>query len=358
MNLPANENIQTVLAEAATTARGDRVEKLDRVEGLDQDDLPPGCDAQIRRAFNIALRHTGIYVAYHDRTLTKVWTRNILAPLVPKKKGSGVPPAQLERIEAAQRHVLETGESGRIEVSMPHEDGVRWFDIWLDADQDETGIQGIVSTWIEVTEQKRREQTLKTLLREVSHRSKNLLAIIQGIASQTGRYSSDIGDFLTRVRGRLQSLSSSQELVTSSNWRGARLRELIESQMERYGADPSRSLRFEGVDPFLNPNAALHIGLAVHELVVNSMSYGALSQSDAVVDVTAGLADLDANPPALWLRWNERFPSCSSPDQKRFGSVALERVVPAALDGMATFEIADDRVEYHLVVPAGNFAAD
>lgn len=352
MNLPANENIQTVLAEAATTARGDRVEKLD------QDDLPPGCDAQIRRAFNIALRHTGIYVAYHDRTLTKVWTRNILAPLVPKKKGGGLPPAQLERIEAAQRHVLETGESGRIEVSMPHEDGVRWFDIWLDADQDETGIQGIVSTWIEVTEQKRREQTLKTLLREVSHRSKNLLAIIQGIASQTGRYSSDIGDFLTRFRGRLQSLSSSQDLVTSSNWRGARLRELIESQMERYGADPSRSLRFEGVDPFLNPNAALHIGLAVHELVVNSMSYGALSQSDAVVDVTAGLADLDANPPALWLRWNERFPSCSSPDQKRFGSVALERVVPAALDGMATFEIADDRVEYHLVVPAGNFAAD
>ncbi len=236
------------------------------------------------------MRHTGIYVAYHDRSLTKVWTRNILAPLVPKKKGGGLPPAQLERIEAAQRHVLETGESGRIEVSMPHEDGVRWFDIWLDADLDDDGaIQGIVSTWIEVTEQKRREQTLKTLLREVSHRSKNLLAIIQGIASQTGRYSSDIGDFLTRFRGRLQSLSSSQDLVTSSNWRGAQLRELIEGQMERYGADPSRSLRFEGVDPFLNPNAALHIGLAVHELVVNSMSYGALSQSDAVVDVTAGL---------------------------------------------------------------------
>lgn len=354
MNLPANENIQTVVAEAATAARADQTERLAQV-----DDLPPGCDAQIRRAFNIALRHTGIYVAYHDRSLTKVWTRNILAPLVPKKKGGGLPPAQLERIEAAQRHVLETGESGRIEVSMPHEDGVRWFDIWLDADLDDDGtIQGIVSTWIEVTEQKRREQTLKTLLREVSHRSKNLLAIIQGIASQTGRYSSDIGDFLTRFRGRLQSLSSSQDLVTSSNWRGARLRELIEGQMERYGADPSRSLRFEGVDPFLNPNAALHIGLAVHELVVNSMSYGALSQSDAVVDVTAGLADLDANPPALWLRWNERFPSCSGPEQKRFGSVALERVVPAALDGMATFEISDDRVEYHLVVPAGNFAAD
>ncbi|TGU42030.1 histidine kinase, partial [bacterium M00.F.Ca.ET.146.01.1.1] len=97
----------------------------------------------------------------------------------------------------------------------------------IDADRSEAGeVQGVVTTMVETTEQKRREQTLKTLLREVSHRSKNLLAIIQSIATQTGRYSETLGDFLTRFRGRLQSLASSQDLVTSSNWRGAALREL------------------------------------------------------------------------------------------------------------------------------------
>ena len=83
-------------------------------------------------------------------------------------------------------------------------------------------------------------------MREVSHRSKNLLAIIQSIATQTGRYSDGITDFLTRFRGRLQSLASSQDLVTSSNWRGAALRELVSGQVGRYSSDLAQSLRLAG----------------------------------------------------------------------------------------------------------------
>ena len=99
-------------------------------------------------------------------------------------------------------------------------------------------VSGIVSTIVDVTSQKHREQTLRTLLREVSHRSKNLLAIIQSIATQTGRYSGSIDVFLTRFRGRIQSLASSQDLVTSSNWRGATLSELVAGQVSRYCEDP------------------------------------------------------------------------------------------------------------------------
>ena len=172
----------------------------------------------------------------------------------------------------------------------PAIEGVRWFQVWVDADRGDCGdVHGVVTTMVETTEQKRREQTLRTLLREVSHRSKNLLAIIQSIATQTGRYSGHIDDFLTRFRGRLQSLASSQDLVTSSNWRGAALRELVIGQVGRYGADPAHSLRFQGANPYLNPNAALHIGLAMHELAVNSVSYGALSRPDGFVEVTADL---------------------------------------------------------------------
>jgi two-component sensor histidine kinase len=217
-------------------------------------------------------------------------------------------------------------------------------------------VQGVVTTMVETTEQKRREQTLTTLLREVSHRSKNLLAIIQSIATQTGRYSGTIDNFLARFHGRLQSLASSQDLVTSSNWRGADLRELVIGQVARYGSQTDSSVLFEGANPYLNPNAALHIGLALHELAVNSVSYGALARPGGVVRVTAELEDHPQVRPALSIIWTEMVGApIDELGEKRFGSVALERIVPRSLDGTATFTVEDNRLQYRLLVPSGNF---
>jgi two-component sensor histidine kinase len=318
---------------------------------------------QLGHALLHALRNAGIAVLYQDRELKTVWARNMRAPWFAGDPGdpkSGLPESQAERLAASRRNVIATGNPEHFEITVPGEDGVRWFEIWVDADFGADGaVHGVMTTKIETTEQKRREQTLRALLREVSHRSKNLLAIIQSIASQTGRYSDTITDFMARFRGRLQSLAASQDLVTSSNWRGAALRELVAGQVGRYGSDPVRSLRFQGVNPFLNPNAALHIGLALHELAVNSVSYGALSRSDGFVDVDAALASDDGHDPSLSLVWTEIIPVRDGRrNAKRFGSVALERVVPASLNGTAALNIADDRLEYRLVVPHGNFETD
>jgi two-component sensor histidine kinase len=106
-------------------------------------------------------------------------------------------------------------------------------------------------------------------------------------------------------------------------------------------------------------NAALHIGLAMHELAVNSVSYGALSRADGFVEVTADLTAASAGETALSLTWAEAIGANDNrPSEKRFGSVALERVVPASLNGTATLEITGDRLEYRLVVPRGNFETD
>jgi two-component sensor histidine kinase len=327
--------------------------------------LPEGAhDGQLGHALLHALRNAGIAVLYQDRELKAVWARNMRAPWFTgdgaSESDNMLPPLQAERLLAARRNAIATGNPERLELSVPGEDGMRWFEIWVDADFGPDGVvQGVMTTKIETTEQKRREQTLRALLREVSHRSKNLLAIIQSIASQTGRYSETISDFLARFRGRLQSLASSQDLVTSSNWRGAALKELVTGQVGRYGSDMAHSLRFQGANPFLNPNATLHIGLALHELAVNSVSYGALSQPDGVVDVSAALSGESAETPALSLVWTEKIAKkASRGGAKRFGSVALERVVPTSLNGEAVLNIADGRLEYRLVVPHGNFETD
>ena len=321
---------------------------------------PAESGMQLGRALLHALHNAGISVLYQDREMKTVWARNMRVPWSSDTADGEdlLSPSEAERLDAAKHRVAESGNADRLEFSISANDGIRWFQIWIDADRGNSGeVLGVVTTMVETTEQKRREQTLKMLLREVSHRSKNLLAIIQSIATQTGRYSETLAEFLARFRGRLQSLASSQDLVTSSNWRGAALRELVSGQVGRYSADPQRSLRFEGENPYLNPNAALHIGLAMHELAVNSVSYGALSRPDGHVEVNARLEASPAEAPGLSLTWSETI-GAGPRNRKRFGSVALERVVPASLNGTATLDISSDRLEYRLTVPRGNFETD
>lgn len=328
----------------------------------------PETSVELGRSLMRALNNTGILVLYQDPQLRVLWAQNVppswsTGDLFGATDDQFLPASEAERVIGAKKAVLESGHPQSLEIHVPAEGGTKWFNIWIDADRNESSVGGVVTTAVDITEQKRREQTLRTLLREVSHRSKNLLAIIQSIATQTGRYSGTIDGFLTRFRGRLQSLASSQDLVTSSNWRGADLHELITSQVGRYSADSDKSVRLEGVNPFLNPNAALHIGLALHELAVNSVSYGALSRPEGHVNLAASLVRNDAGqatPGALELVWTEAIPAGDSGGvrNKRFGSVALERVVPASLGGTATLKVEPGQLEYRLLVPEGSYEID
>lgn len=324
---------------------------------------PTGQSSRVDAALLHASRNAGIAVLYQDCKLRTVWSHNLQSPWAEAFEASGdgslLPQQQADRLAAARKNVIATGNPDGLEISVAdHAAGMRWFEVCIDADKPAGKVQGVVVTVIETTEQKRREQTLKALLREVSHRSKNLLAIIQSIASQTGHYSSSIDGFLERFRGRLQSIASSQDLVTSSNWRGAGFRELVVGQIGRYSIDTDITVRFSGDDPYLNPNAALHIGLAVHELAVNSVSYGALSRADGYVEVAA--ARTSAGPDGeehMTVHWSEAIGPVpdSTIHRKRFGSVALERVVPTALNGSAELDIGTDTLEYRLVLPKANF---
>ncbi|MGN6585052.1 MAG: sensor histidine kinase [Rhizobiaceae bacterium] len=317
----------------------------------------PNVSPSLRRA----LKNIGGLVIYQDTDLNVLWSENIPAlwsrkDLVGHKGDGYLPGSEAERLTAAKNAVLRTNQSETLQISISGEEGVRWFDVWVDPDLRDGATQGLVTTAIDITEQQRREQTLRALLREVSHRSKNLLSIIQSIATQTGRHSRGIDSFLARFRGRLQSLASSQDLVTSSNWHGAGFRELVAGQLLRYCASPEQNFRLEGEDPYLSPNAALHVGLAVHELTVNSVSFGALSKPDGTVVVSASFPPDDDS--ALEFVWTEKVAldiETLKEKEERFGTVALKRVVPASLNGSASLTIDAHGLEYRLLIPKGNF---
>lgn len=226
------------------------------------------------------------------------------------------------------------------------------FEIRLLPDDD--GILGIV---LDVTEARSRDLAMSALLREVSHRSKNLLAIVQSVAMQTAHHSTTIQDFLDKFRGRLHALSSTQDLVTESNWRGTYLHSLITAQLVRVGSNRLSHVRITGENPLLGPNASLHIGLAIHELGANAVLHGALADdTPGHVWVDASIVDHPGQDADLVIEWQEAGIAIGDSQQKpRFGTLVLERIVPLSVGGSAQFDVESDSVRYRLVVPSDQF---
>ncbi|MFP1630300.1 HWE histidine kinase domain-containing protein [Zhengella sp. ZM62] len=208
----------------------------------------------------------------------------------------------------------------------------------------------IHTTIIELTEEHRREQMLRALLREVSHRSKNLLAIILSIVSQTARGASTLSTFLPVFRGRIYSLAQSQDLVTDSSWRGAQFRELVRAQAAKYLDEAEAVLTVTGADPLLSPNEALHVGLALHELLVDALAAAAAlgMRPDIRVDCAAS----DTEPRQIDITWSH---TANGPDfiseagqADAFASVVLDRITPVAVQGTGKIERHDDLFVYRL----------
>ncbi|WP_438752523.1 sensor histidine kinase [Pararhizobium sp. O133] len=287
---------------------------------------------------------------------------------------SGNLPDALQRLAAPEafQEVLGADESARLdllknevkgsrtgastEIDVPASSGVLTFRIDIERIED-TGMTGILMVMTDISETRHRERILKTLLRELSHRSKNLLAIIQGIATQTARQALSLDTFLSKFRGRIQSLAYSQDLVTDSSWRGAYLFSLTERQLSAYWPESENQISVSGINAHLSPNATLHIGLALHELIVNSASHGAIAAgvNSLSIDCVETVYDGDK---AIELAWIEHLPPTSAPsetDEHTFARTVLERVVPIAIGGKALYLTTSDRVEYRLTIPSREY---
>lgn len=246
-----------------------------------------------------------------------------------------------------------SGGKGHVEIAVGTE---QLYEFRVQAVEFANGGLHFITTIVDRSEERHRERLLRALLREVSHRSKNLLAIIQSIALQTARYSGSLELFLHKFRGRLYSLSQSQDLITDSSWRGAYLFELVQHQTEKYLPENRHLVRIRGDNVLLTPNASLHIGLALHELIVNAVSHGSLLRSGRVISVNATRMQVNGHD-NLEIIWDEVLDAGRNSEEgdealkAHFGSTVLERVVPASVNGKANYVISTDRISYKLVFP-------
>jgi PAS domain S-box-containing protein len=197
----------------------------------------------------------------------------------------------------------------------------------VDAAGDVARISGVT---IDVTERKEAEERQVLLAREVDHRARNALAIIQSIIRLTRAKTVD--DYVATVEGRIKALALAHTLLSDSRWHGADLGTLVAEEFAPYRT--GNKVQLEGPNVSLSPATAQGIALALHELATNAAKHGALSSLKGKVGLTWQLqSDI------LTLHWVESGgPPIKTPSSRSFGLKVIKASIEQQLGGQTTFD--------------------
>jgi PAS domain S-box-containing protein len=211
------------------------------------------------------------------------------------------------------------------------------------------GVYRWIGTHIDISEQKRREEHVRLIVDELSHRSKNLLAVVMAIAQQTARHAGDVRQYHARFAQRLMALAHSQDLLAKDSWHGASFSDLVATQLRPFSEVSYDRIDATGPRLILRPNAVQHLGLAFHELATNASKHGALSGMQGQVSIQW---QIDEPAHKIHLRWRESGGPIVAPPQRRgFGHVVIEQIVPRALSGTGTLDFSPEGVSWTFEFP-------
>ncbi|MFC5552582.1 HWE histidine kinase domain-containing protein [Methylobacterium iners] len=202
---------------------------------------------------------------------------------------------------------------------------------------------------LDISERKRLEEQQVLVTRELHHRVKNTLAIVQALVSSTARYATTIAEFQQSVMDRIASLAKTHTLLIDDQWGGAALRDILLAELSPYDDEIGHRVRLEGPDLHLPSEAALAISMAAHELTTNAAKYGAFSLPTGHVHVAWTLDRATSGERLLTLIWEEHDgPLVQEPTRKGFGSVLLQRVLGRQLGGQVEVTYAEEGVRVRL----------
>jgi len=233
-------------------------------------------------------------------------------------------PGEMDRIQAEVTASVAAGDTSiRYEAKHQWPDGVvKWIavraQVMLDP-RDKAPVR-VIGVAMDVTERQLAEERMLTTTRELQHRVKNTLTVVQAIATQTFRSAKTKEAGLDAFSGRLRALASATELITRGNWVTVDIRDIVAEITQPYREDRSERFRVTGPPMPINSRDATNLGMALHELCTNALKYGALSTDRGSVAIDWS-RDADGR---LHLRWLERDgPSVDSAHGKGFGTRLL-----------------------------------
>jgi two-component system CheB/CheR fusion protein len=202
----------------------------------------------------------------------------------------------------------------------------------------------------DVTERKRNEQERELLSRELSHRVRNILAVVQALAMQTDD-SGSVEEFRTAFVGRLSAMTRVHSMLLDEQWRGADLKTLVELALQPYRVDDRGVIEVEGPSLRLTAHEGLGLSLILHELGTNAAKYGALSRQGGRVHISWRVESGEGRR-RVSLRWQERGgPQVKPPKEKSFGTRLIERACTYELEGKVELNYARSGLRCEVVFP-------
>lgn len=304
------------------------------------------------KRLRIALRDSNISVFMQGTDLRYVWMRNAhegfnATELIGKCDDEILPPRAALAATTAKKKVMETGEDVTTEICIePTSPGekVRYFDVTTEPYYGEDGaLQGLLSVSVETTETRHREELLKTTLLEVSHRTKNQLAVLISIARQLGATKHETAEFLPAFEARMRALSICQDVLVENDWGAPPLERLVRAQLEPYQSRVSGKkgeLVIGGPEVRIAPTSVQNLGLVLHELALNAFAVGLMSSPAGKIDISWDLRDEDSSHcgrgnKTLEIRWNEQSAVTQLKDEldSHFGQTMAHKLARSALGG-------------------------
>ena len=233
----------------------------------------------------------------------------------------------------------------------------RWWDVQVTPVFGPNGQpESLLSVSRDITELKQAEEQQRLLALELNHRIKNVLAMVQAIASQTFRATSDPVEARAAFLDRLSALGSAQDLLTQTTLTGARMADIVAEAFRPHGREGRVSAAGPDVD--LSPRCALAMSLALHELTTNAIKYGALSADAGRVAVSWTVAP-GGDETVFVLSWMESGgPPVAPPTRKGFGSGMIQRALSGYVGGATTLSYEPTGVVFTLTTTLEALTAD
>lgn len=193
-------------------------------------------------------------------------------------------------------------------------------------------VTGLVEAAHDISDRREWDRRQSLMSRELMHRVKNSLAVLQAIVRSTLRTTPDPRVFAEVFTGRLASMAAAQDIVTDGEWKGADLERLARHQLAVHCLGDIPRIRMSGPPVQLPPDAAVPVGLALHELGTNAAKYGSLSVPDGTVDFSWSSGVDSKKRPTLHMEWRETGgPTVSPPQTQGFGGVLIDRGIGGAV---------------------------